>query len=492
MSIRLTASDLYTFFRPSKCEQRVYLKAIGKEEAPLSPYEELLIRLGQRHEQAHLASFPEYMDLREGGINEREQKTKEAFKRGPSVIYQAMLRTTYEMGGMKYEILGEPDFLIKHQNGYIIRDSKISRRITEKDHPEIIRQLEIYGWLYEKTLGMPPLSLQIHSGPGDIIELPYDGGVVALDLFKQIAILKTSMTEIYSPVGWTKCGGCPFYGYCWPRAESNHDIALVYGIDQNLAAALNSLGLKTIEDLLRHFDEGSLSEFKRPWGNGMQRVGKKAGSIFLMARAILENREFLVQRPEIPHYSNYVMFDLEGLPPHLDELEKIYLWGIQVFGDDPSDFIPAISGFREEGDREGWENFLNNATAIFNKYGDIPFVHWHHYEKTKIDLYLKRYGDRDGIAERIKYNLLDLLPITQKSIVLPLPSYSLKVVEKYIGYKRTLDEVAGDWAIAKYIEATETEDRKQRDNLMNQILAYNHEDLEATWTVLQWLKSKIQ
>jgi predicted RecB family nuclease len=103
---------------------------------------------------------------------------------------------------------------------------------------------------------------------------------------------------------------------------------------------------------------------------------------------------------------------------------------------------------------------------------------------------VERYGDRAGIASIIKANLLDLLPMTQKSIALPLPSYSLKVVEKYVGYKRTLDEVAGDWAMAKYIEATETEDKKQRDDLMDQILAYNREDLEATWAVLQWLKSK--
>jgi predicted RecB family nuclease len=44
--------------------------------------------------------------------------------------------------------------------------------------------------------------------------------------------------------------------------------------------------------------------------------------------------------------------------------------------------------------------------------------------------------------------------------------------------------------MAKYIEATQTEDRKQRDDLMGQILTHNREDLEATWAVLNWLKSK--
>jgi len=45
--------------------------------------------------------------------------------------------------------------------------------------------------------------------------------------------------------------------------------------------------------------------------------------------------------------------------------------------------------------------------------------------------------------------------------------------------------------MAKYIEATETEDESARAALMNQILDYNREDLEATWAVLVWLKEKL-
>ncbi len=491
MKVRLTASDFYTFFSPSKCELRVYLKHIGKAEAPPGPYEEVLFRLGERHEAVHLATFPEYIDLSKGHLEEREKKTREAVELGAPLIYQAVLRTTHKLHDVEYEILGEPDFLMRHRDSYIVRDSKISRRITESDHPEILRQLELYGWLYERLIGESPVGLEIHAGTGEIIKIPYDGGSAALQVLEHLARLKIAASEPYSPVGWSKCVGCPFYGHCWPRAEANRDVALIHGVDQNLAAALKEQGITTVEELLGYFDEESLAEFQRPWGSRMQRVGKRALSIIRMARAMSEGKEIMIQLPSIPNYPNYVMFDLEGLPPQLDELEKIYLWGIQVFGESPSEFMPAVSGFGEEGDREGWENFLYNAVAIFDRYGDIPFVHWHHYERVKIDLYSERYGDRDGIAERVKSNLLDLLPITQRSIALPLPSYSLKVVEKYVGYERTLGEVAGDWAMAKYIEATETEDRKQRDDLMDQILAYNREDLEATWRVLKWLKSRV-
>jgi predicted RecB family nuclease len=45
--------------------------------------------------------------------------------------------------------------------------------------------------------------------------------------------------------------------------------------------------------------------------------------------------------------------------------------------------------------------------------------------------------------------------------------------------------------MAKYIEATEMEDLDERQIVMDEILKYNREDLEATWAVLQWLLSKI-
>ena len=44
--------------------------------------------------------------------------------------------------------------------------------------------------------------------------------------------------------------------------------------------------------------------------------------------------------------------------------------------------------------------------------------------------------------------------------------------------------------MAKYIEAVETESAAERAAIMDEILAYNREDLAATWAVLQWLKTK--
>lgn len=195
--------------------------------------------------------------------------------------------------------------------------------------------------------------------------------------------------------------------------------------------------------------------------------------------------------PALPTADNYVMFDLEGLPPQLDELDTVYLWGTQVFGADSGDYQAAVAGFGPDGDRWGWLDFLAQARTIFEAYGDIPFIHWHHYETTKIGAYLDRYGDDTGLAERVLRNCVDLLPITRDAVVLPDPSYSLKVVERRAGYRRTLDEYGGDWSIARYIEAVETRDESAREEIMREILDYNREDLEATWAVMGWLRSLV-
>jgi predicted RecB family nuclease len=44
--------------------------------------------------------------------------------------------------------------------------------------------------------------------------------------------------------------------------------------------------------------------------------------------------------------------------------------------------------------------------------------------------------------------------------------------------------------MARFIEATEMEDEKQRTEVMDEIMRYNQEDLAAMWKVLRWLLAK--
>lgn len=487
--LRIAASAFYTLHSPSACPRRVFLDASGTARAPTSPYDEVLQKLGARHEAKHLATLGPHLDLRSLPPDERVARTVAAVQAGEPLIFQPRFVVEVELAGAQCVVVGEPDFLIKQGTGYVIRDAKMARRVTEADHPEILRQVETYGWLFEQVVGSPPVALEVFSGKSEVVPIASAAAPQVLTALAELVQLMTAKAEPYSPVGWTKCGPCPFHDHCWPRAEAEHDVALIPKVDQGLAIALRQDGVCSREQLLARFDDSSLDAYQRPWGKRMQKVGKAATSILRSAEAMRDDRYVLIQPPQLPDAQSFVVFDLEGLPPHLDELDKVFLWGLQAFGTRPGSYQGVVAGFGEAGDQEGWTAFLEASKRVLDEHGDIPWLHWASYERTKLSTYISRFGDPDGVASRVKANLLDLLPITQASVILPLPSYSLKVVEEYVGFKRTQEEYGGTWAMAKFIEATECEQPAERDRLVAEILTYNEEDLKATWAVLEWLRA---
>jgi len=489
--MRLTASDIFTLYRPTLCPLRVYLREQRIPAAEPSAFEQILQTLGQRHEQEHLATLGAYEDLSAVPPDQRLERTTSAIRNRVAVIYQGEFARQANLGGASVTIVGRPDFLILDGDGYLIRDSKLSRKVDEEHHTEISLQLQLYGWLFEQTVGIPAKRLQVHTGQGDIVDVMYDGGAACLAELTRILATKRLGAEPYEPLGWTKCsGGCGYNDRCWQQAEARQDVSLVMEVDQGLARKLHADGIVSAQQLLSSFDAQHLSDLKRPWGDTLRRVGKTAERILVNAEVLASRKERIMGPVVIPAHENYVMFDLEGMPPYLDEIDQIYLWGMRVYGNRPSAFMGITAGFGTNGDREGWMAFLSAAKKLFDDYGDIPFVHWHHYEKTHINQYIERYGDPHGIAARVLTNLLDLLPITKSAIALPLPSYSLKVVEEYVGFERTQDEYGGSWAMAQFILAIETEDEGERNLRMAEILKYNEEDLQATWAVFEWLRNK--
>lgn len=482
--MQITVSDIASLYRPSKCERRVYLETQDFEQSEASAYDECLRKMGINHEQQHLATLGKYLDLSQLLREKRIGATTRAISEGVAVIYQGGF--SVERGGTT--IVGYPDFLIANGGKYIIRDSKLSRKVDEKHHTEIMLQLQLYGWLFEQSQGVPPVRLEVHAGGDDIIPIDYDGGVAALGEVQRIAALRNLKEEPYEPLGWSKCNTCGFNAHCWRDADKLEDVALIPDVDQGLARVLFDKNIKTPDDLLKGMKEAALAELKRPWGAKMNKVGVKSSTILKTAEVFLSRNLRVLSTPVIQHSDNYIMFDLEGIPPQLEDVTRIYLWGAQVYGKKQGIFQAAVSGFGTDADEKCWKDFLALADDIINEYGDAPWVHYATYEATNIKEYISRYGDPDGIAARVQANLFNLHPICKSSVILPIPSYSLKVIEKYIGFERSQDEYGGTWAIAKFIEAVETNDEKLRDSIMTEILKYNEEDLAAMWAVFEWVR----
>ena len=199
--------------------------------------------------------------------------------------------------GIPVTIVGRPDFLILDGDGYVIRDSKLSRKVDEEHHEEITLQLQLYGWLFEQTVGTPAKRLEVYTGKGDIVDVPYDGGVAALAELARILALKRLETEPYEPVGWTKCGsGCGYYDHCWQQAEARQDVSLVMEVDQGLARKLHEDGIESAQQLVGGFDVQRLSRTEAPVGR-QATEGREKGGKDSCIRRCLDQRQRADARP---------------------------------------------------------------------------------------------------------------------------------------------------------------------------------------------------
>lgn len=215
----MTASDITLYYRPSKCWRRLDCRRLGLPEAKPSPYAEVLRDLGMRHEKAHLGTLEPVFDLSSGTQEARIEATKRLLREGTPCIYQPVLTADAPFDAQA-QILGIPDFLIRENDGYVVRDCKISRRITAKDHPEILEQVDLYGWLIEANTGRAPVRLEVLAGDGTMHILPYARGDQAHEtLLKAQDIIDHGLAG-YEPVGWAKCLDCAYRQHCWMRPSA--------------------------------------------------------------------------------------------------------------------------------------------------------------------------------------------------------------------------------------------------------------------------------
>ncbi len=142
---------------------RVWLAAHDATGREASPYEEMLRNLGKRHEKACLDGLGRPTMTESKTEEEWIDRTREAIHDGAEVIYQPALRASEKFEGTEVQIFGVPDFLVRSGDTYIVRDAKMARRISEKEHPEIVLQLQLYGWLFSKMAGKKPAALQVYN-----------------------------------------------------------------------------------------------------------------------------------------------------------------------------------------------------------------------------------------------------------------------------------------------------------------------------------------
>ncbi len=513
MADALSPSSISRLYEPSECERRTWLRDVEElKPAADSSFHKFIKEQGIRHEKRVLGTLRTdgfaIVDINGFKNQSAFDDTVAAVAAGSGVVYQGMLEATAAINGQEARVIGYPDFLIPDGAGWIVADAKLTRHVYKSDGKErtakqaIFLQLRLYGWLFEQNFPGVKFGLRVYNGAGEQEEIAPDGGVLPLLELGRVLEIRSLTKEPVELVGWSKCGACGYKEHCWPIAEDQKSLGLVVDIDKKLAPKLEEEGITSYPQLAAKLDAVALAKLKSQKGDniaGARRILENVESLMSgePVRRLDDNDNLVLLDPAVTSDESYVMFDLEGLPPELDAEPRVYLWGMQLFGKTEGAFIACLADFGEDADEAGWRDFLHAAAKLIKAHGQIRFVHWAPYEKTMIKAYLDRYGDDEhGTGASVLELLLDLYPITKATVALPLPSYSLKMVEqskavfKVTGFKRAAIDVAkGDDSIVAYMEAVETDDMDLRDQIVKAICDYNQEDLEATWAVMKWLRS---
>lgn len=486
----VTCSDLTDHLRPSKCDLRLWLRKHA-EPTDGAPYDDFIRIQYDQLIARQMDCLADCLDLSRFDERTRATATADAIANRAPVIFKPLLNATCKLAGTNVRISGEGDFLILENGRYCVRNVTLARRSDAGTHSEVQLKLQLFAWLMRRGVHESPARLELFNGRAELQPVQDDLGRASLRTLCTIIATQNLPRPPYEPVGWTKCDGCTFRTHCFTKAESCNDVALLLNVDQATAHALHRAGAGTIQSLIDIFDESSLERLQINANGKTSRVGKKASTILATAKAAASKESLWLQPPTLPSVHNYVVFDFEGLPPHLETEALVFLWGLQIFGQDEEPYRFALAENADQ-DQQAWSVFLKHAQSIFAKHGNIPFYHWNHYETTMLRSYIAKYGDNDGIAHRITANAIDLLQMVRSSVALPIYSYGLKVVERYVGFERKLSTPGGSWAISQYLASLAATSDTARQDLLNQIQLYNQEDLEAVNAVLNWfhLQSK--
>jgi predicted RecB family nuclease len=485
--VRLLEQDLFTLHRPTRCFRRIDCEQRGVPSGERSAFLLEMRRLEQFREDEHRRLLGDMLDLTQGTPEEQMVATLKAIGDRVPRIFRPVLRARAPFGD-EPELVGTPDFLILDGDNYIIREVGYVVKADENHHPELLRQLEAYAWLFEANTLRPPAGMQYVNIDGEVIDVAHAGTAGVLDELRRVYEVRTAGLTMYEPVGENRCRLCRFREHCFETALADKDPAVLPAVDLSLARRLHELGIRSYAELPAAFTAETLAAVKRPFGSRMRSVGSKAKLILDQVRAFESGETLQRTQSELPTGNGYVVFDVLGLPEQVAASSRVYVWGIETPAPGAGSYRSSLAGPGFSGDREGWFGFLDNAAAVLNERGDLPFIHWSKFEKDRLLQYVDRWGDRDGIADRVARNLYDLRLAVRDAVAIPDTSYSIFTVEQRAGFKRTRSQQQSDEDVARYIRAVEARDEALRAETLDRAIERNREDLAASRAVLVWLQ----
>lgn len=495
-----SASDLTGFLQCRHLSERARAVALGNVQRPQSrDGSELLQRKGDEHEARYLAGLKargfgvcempsrlseETIDA----LSSADAATRAAMDEGHDYIFQA----TFFDGTFR----GRADFLHRVDDarmprgyGYEVLDTKLARSAKAGFLVQLCAYSEHVGRLQG---GVVPRSMHVALGSGEERRFSVNDYVAYFRRLRESYLTQIGTLTAY-PYVCPHCDVCDWDGICSSQRERDDHLSNVAWMRRDQIEKLRDAGIRTATEL----------------GNAPPDVKIKGlnertfYNLRTQARLQREQRDAIAERkPESDRYrylfrefdgrggfallpepdEGDVYFDMEGDPYYAPDTGLEYLFGIYLAKEDRYAGFWALSLAEE---RKAASDLLTLLLERRRRYPNMHVYHYAPYEKTRLGNLTTRYKlYEDAFDDMLREGVLvDLYAVVRQGLYISQPSYSIKKLEPFYGFKRDAELKRGDDSILLFEDWLDRQDAA----ILEKIRHYNDEDCRSTHLLHRWL-----
>lgn len=473
-----------SLFHYQRCARRAYLDLYG-DRAMMDPPSDYLQKIQQDSAEHRAAVLEDYVPLQRpiyahGDWHAAAQATIALMASGADHIVGGVLVTPITETCF---LVSRPDLLIK-QGGWSIWGSwqyapvdiklgkkpKLDYQIVAAFHAEVLAAVQ----------GTPP-----HESWLALRDDRYHSVDLAQQLPKMREILTACLRDLTYPeppevfIAHSRCDLCHWFTQCYGEARQTQHISLLPGVTSARYTHLQALGLTTVRALAAT-PSAQLANFPG-FGEAVAEKLVHQAQATLYNRAIARteptHNTFVLPPDALPSAEVELYFDIEAAP----DFDLIYLHGVLVVDHrHQTQRFHALLAEHVDQERQAWESFLE----LVLDYPHAPIYHFCPYEAQTVRKLTHQYSSLNLTdLHRLLSRFVDIHDRVTTAVTLPVESYALKHIARWMGFDWRDHEANGAQSICWYNDWLMTGDRAY----LEAILRYNEDDCHATYHVKRWL-----
>lgn len=470
----------HMLFQYRRCHRRTYLDTYG-DPALKDPPSDYFVKLRQdsaEHRQTILNQFaplsrPAYerYDWEAGAA-----ATSRMMSEGADAIHRGVL-IAEGPDGTHYRT--EPDLLVKQQGNSWLGDwyyVPYSVKFGKKPKPEYQLTAAFSAYLLAEIQGVWPETAWLFLKDKQYsvnLERYVPKLQEALDDCHEIMASATA-PEVF--ISRNRCSLCPLLSHCYAEAKATKHLSLLPGVTLTRYPTLVDLGLTTVEALADISATRLTSELGTEHHVSEKLIYQAQATAHGTAIPRLHTGYFPLEAHQVPTADIELYFDIEAAP----DKDLIYLHGVLVVDNNKQQqTFRALIAERPEEEEKAWFEFL----SLVDSYPDAPIYHFCPYEAQTVARLGQLYGTNGTDVSALLNRFVDIHKRVVDSVALPVESYALKHLARWMGFEWRDEDANGAQSICWYDDWLTTGDRTHLDT----ILRYNEDDCQATYRVKDWL-----